>query len=404
VRYRALFRDVEFTGMYVADVLTMAGTYLSRLAVAVLVYQRTGSVGLTGLTFAVSFAPYLFAPILSILADVLPRKRLLVVSDLLRALLVLVLLIPHVPIPVLLVVLFTLELIQIPFGGARLATLADVLPDDRFSVGNALVASTRQAVQVAGFVLGGALVAATQPQTALVIDSMTYALSAVLIGIFVRHRPLPWGPGNPAPRMRAAAAEGLRFVTRTPGMPHLFVLLALGPAMIVIAEGLAVPFADQLDGGTRLAGVIMATAPIGNVIGFAVAGRLSLATQKRLVYPLAAVGGLAVALAGLFGVVGRSPVAVVVVLIVGGGALAYMNAIQSEVASVVPRVARGRVFGLANAVMMLAQGLAVALAGLLAERESIGTVLALVGTSGMLMVGLVYRASARHRARAQTHL
>jgi MFS family permease len=187
-------------------------------------------------------------------------------------------------------------------------------------------------------------------------------------------------------------------------MPHLFVLLALGPAMIVIAEGLAVPFADQLDGGTRLAGVIMASAPIGNVIGFAVAGRLSLATQKRLVYPLAAVGGLAVALAGLFGVVGRSPVAVVVVLIVGGGALAYMNAIQSEVASVVPRVARGRVFGLANAVMMLAQGLAVALAGLLAERESIGTVLALVGTSGMLMVGLVYRASARHRARAQTHL
>jgi predicted ribosomally synthesized peptide with SipW-like signal peptide len=404
VRYRALFRDVEFTGMYVADVLTMAGTYLSRLAVAVLVYERTGSVGLTGLTFAVSFAPYLFAPILSILADVLPRKRLLVVSDLLRALLVLVLLIPHLPIPVLLVVLFTLELIQIPFGGARLATLADVLPDDRFSVGNALVASTRQAVQVGGFVLGGALVAATAPQTALAIDAMTYALSAALIGIFVRHRPLPWGPGNPAPTVRAAAAEGLRFVTRTPGMPHLFVLLALGPAMIVIAEGLAVPFADQLDGGTRLAGVIMATAPIGNVIGFAVAGRLTLATQRRLVYPLAAAGGLAVALAGLVGVVGRSPAAVVVVLVVGGGTLAYLNAIQSEVASVVPRVARGRVFGLANAVMMLAQGLAVALAGLLAERESIGIVLALVGTSGMLVVGLVYGASARHRARAETHL
>lgn len=400
MRYRALFRDAEFTGLYVADVLTMAGTYLSRLAVTVLVYQRTGSVGLTGLTFAVSYAPYLFAPILSILADVLPRKRLLVVSDLLRALLVLVLVIPHVPIPVLLVVLFTLELIQIPFGGARLATLADMLPDDRFSVGNALVASTRQAVQVAGFVLGGALVAATAPQTALVIDSVTYVVSAVLIGISVRDRPLPWGPGNPAPRMRAAAVEGLRLVARTPGMPHLFVLLALGPAMIVIAEGLAVPFADQLDGGTRLAGVIMATAPIGNVIGFAVAGRLTLATQKRLVYPLAAVGGLSVALAGLLGVVGQSPIAVVAVLIVSGGTLAYLNAIQSEVASVVPRVARGRVFGLANAVMMLAQGLAVALAGLLAERQSIGAVLVVVGASGMLVVGLVYGASARHRARA----
>jgi MFS family permease len=396
VRYRELFRDAEFTGMYVADVLTMAGTYLSRLAVAVLVYARTSSVGLTALTFAISFAPYLFAPLLSTLADRLPRKHLLVAGDLVRALLVPVLLIPGVPLALMLLVLFTLELIQIPFGAARLATLADILPDERFSVGNALVASTRQAVQVGGFVVGGAVIAASSAELALVIDAVTYAASALLILAFVRHRPLPWGPGNPPPRLFAGTLEGVRFVTRTPGMPQLFVLLALGPGMIVVAEGLAVPFAHQLGGHAQLAGIIMATAPIGNVIGFAIAGRLSLERQRKLVYPLAAAGGITVALAGLAGALTGSAVLVVPVLIVSGATLAYLNAIQAEIAGVVPREARGRVFGLGNAVMMLAQGLAVAAAGALAEWDSISRVLVVVGLLGLVAVGAVAAARKRH--------
>lgn len=395
MRYRELFRDAEFTGMYVADVLTMTGTYLSRLAVAVLVYGRTNSVGLTALSFAMSFAPYIFAPWLSTLADRLPRKHLLVGTDAVRALLVLVLVIPGVPLWLLLVVVFTLELFQIPFGAARLATLADILPDERFPVGNALVQSTRQALQVSGFIIGGAVVAATSAQTALIIDSGTYAVSAVLIMIFVRHRPLPWGPDNPAPRVWKGALEGLQFVTQTPGMLYLFMLLALGPGLIVIAEGLAVPFADQLGGGTRLAGVIMATAPIGNVVGFAIAGKLSYDVQQRLVYPLATVAGITVALAGLAGALTGSAVAVVLILTVSGATLAYLNAIQSKIVAVVPREARGRVFGLGNAVMMLAQGCAVGLAGWLAEAGQIGFVLFGLGLVGVALVGLIAVARAR---------
>lgn len=389
MRYRELFRDAEFSGMYVADVLTMTGTYLSRLAVAVLVYGRTNSVGLTALSFAMSFAPYIFAPWLSTLADRLPRKHLLVSTDVLRALLVLVLVIPGVPLPLLLAVVFSLELFQIPFGAARLATLADILPDARFPAGNALVQSTRQAVQVSGFIIGGAVVAATSPQTALLIDSVTYAVSAVLILIFVRHRPLPWGPNNPAPRVWKGAMEGLRFVTRTPGMLYLFMLLALGPGLVVIAEGLAVPFADQLGGGTKLAGLIMATAPIGNVVGFAIAGKLSFDLQQRLAYPLAAAAGATVAIAGLAGALTSSAAAVVVILTLSGVTLAYLNAIQSRVAAVVPREARGRVFGMGNAVMMLSQGLAVALAGWMAETGQIGVVLFVIGLVGIALVGLI---------------
>ena len=147
VRYRDLFRDREFSGMWLADVLSMAGSYLARLAVASLVYARTNSPGLTAVAFAISFAPYLFSPVLATIADRFPRKQLLVFTDVLRFGLVLLLIIPGMPLALLLVVLFSIEVFQIPFGAARLATLADILEDERFPAGNAFVAGTRQAVQ-----------------------------------------------------------------------------------------------------------------------------------------------------------------------------------------------------------------------------------------------------------------
>jgi predicted MFS family arabinose efflux permease len=377
VRYRDLFRDREFSGMWVADVLSMAGSYLARLAVAALVYGRTQSPGLTATAFAVSFAPYLFAPLLATIADRFPRKELLVATDVLRSLLVLLLVIPGMPLPLLLVVLFAIEVFQIPFGAARLATLADVLEDERFPAGNALVAGTRQAVQVGGFVLGGAIVAASSPSFALVLNCLTYLASAALILAFVQRRGQPWDGERPA--IWAGTREGLLLVVKTPGMPAWFALLALGPGIVIVAEGLAVPFADNLDGGTRLAGVIMATAPLGNVVGLALLGRLPLTGQRRLIFPGAFGCGLLVGLAGLTGHLTGSPLPVIGLLTLAGASLAYLAAIQAQVARAIPSGARGRVFGLANAVIQISQGGAVALAGVLAEATDIGLSLALLG-------------------------
>ncbi len=388
LRYRDLFRDREFAGLWVADVLSLAGSYITKLAIAALVFSRTGSPGLTAAAFAVSFAPYLFAPLLATIADRLPRKQLLVVADLVRAGLILLLVIPGLPLGILLILLFVVEMIQIPFGAARLATLADVLEGDAFPVGNAFVASTRQAVQVSGFVIGGALVALTGPYVALVLDAVTYVVSALLILVFVRSRPQPWIEDGGKPKVWAAALEGLRIVTRTPRMKGWFVLLALGPGLIVIAEGLAVPFADQLGGGTRLAGVIMATAPLGNVVGFALFGRLPLERQQRLIYPCAMGAGATVCVSGLLAHLTGSAILVVVALTVSGATLGYLTAIQSMIAAAIPRSARGRVFGLGNAVMQLAQGSAVALAGLIAEGTDIALVLALLGAAGVVAVAL----------------
>jgi hypothetical protein len=308
----------------------------------------------------------------------------------LRSLLVLLLIIPGMPLGLLLATLFTIETLQIPFGAARLATLADILEDERFPAGNALVAGTRQAIQVGGFLIGGAVVAATSPIFALMINSVTFMLSAILIVVFVNRRPHPWAEdGTGPPGWLASTREGLRFVVRTPGMPIWFALLALGPGIVVVAEGLAVPYADQLGGGARLAGVIMATAPLGNVVGLALLGRLPLERQRRLIIPGALGCGVLVALSGVSGYLTGSPLPVIGLLTLAGASLAYLAGIQALIAKSIPAAARGRVFGLGNAVIQIAQGAAVALAGAIAEGTDIDIVLAILGVVALVIAAVL---------------
>src|SRR5215510_11455787 len=98
MRYRNLFVEREFTALYVADILSMSGSYIAKIAVAALVYERTGSVVDTAIAFAIGFAPYLFTPWLAALADLFPRRTLLITFDLARAVAVGAIVIPGLPV------------------------------------------------------------------------------------------------------------------------------------------------------------------------------------------------------------------------------------------------------------------------------------------------------------------
>src|SRR3954447_18219901 len=91
---RVTFRDVlanrEFRAMYIAQALSVVGDQLARIAVAILVFNRSHSALLTGVTYAITYLPWAFGgPLLAGYADRLPRRSVMIVSDLVRAVLVL---------------------------------------------------------------------------------------------------------------------------------------------------------------------------------------------------------------------------------------------------------------------------------------------------------------------------
>jgi MFS family permease len=393
-KFGAVFRVGEFQALWSALVLSIAGDQLARVALSLLVFARTNSAALTALTYALTFLPDLAGgPLLSGLADRYPRREVMVVTDVCRAVLVCLMALPGMSLLLVCVLLVIVQLLASPFNAARGALLPTMLDGDLFVAGNAIVNITYQTGQLAGYVAGGALVAFTGPHVALLIDAATFVVSAVLVRFGVRARSVA------AAGQRAAGAgfrttwTGLRFGLRL--VWHDRSLRALiGVACVsgfyVVAEGLAVPYAHQLGGGAITAGLLFAAFPAGNALGMIVLLRfVSPSNRMRLIGPLTVItcAVLIICVARL------NLVGTLAVLATAGLAASYQTVAAAAFVRGVPDSGRGQALGLANTSLRVAQGIGVVLAGVVAEQLLPSVVVAIFGGAGVvcaLAVAIAY--------------
>jgi MFS family permease len=365
VPYAAVLRDREFRALLVADGLSTVGDQVARIAVALLVLERSGSAFAASATYACSYLTWLVGgPFLTALADRYPRRRVMVVCDLLRMALIASLAVPGTPLWVVFSVLVLVGLLAPPFSAARSALIADLLTGERYVVGNALTNAVDQAGQLLGFVAGGALVVAVGVEGALLLDALTFAVSAVLLLSRVRERDHRDADAvdSGTTRWREAVA-GFALLGRT---PRLRLLLGWGllSAMGVIApEGLAVAIAEQDGRGPFVAGLLTAAVPAGFLVGSWLVLRLPQERREALFPVLVTASCLPLLLTA---VVEDALVLCALWALAGIG-----NALQlianSAFVQAVPAHLRGRAFGVAGTLLMAVQGVVLLAAGALAE-------------------------------------
>ena len=386
----AVFRVREFRVVWVAELLSVAGDQLARVALAVLVYGRTGSATWAAFTYALTFLPALLGGmLLAGLADRYRRREVMIASDVLRAGLVAVMAIPQMPTWALCGLLVVVVLLGAPHTAAQGALLPAFLHGELYERGLAVRQITSQTAQLAGFAGGGLLVAALTPSVALLGNALTFALSAVLVrvGVANRSRPEPAQrpDGEPGPEsvggFRGAVA-GLAEIAADPRRRAL-VALAWLVGWYVVPEALAAPYAGQLGVGPVVVGLLMAADPLGSVLGAWLFVRyVPAGTRERLVGLLAAAAGVPLVLA-LF----RPGVPLTVFLWAVSGALAtaYLLQTQASFVRATPDCSRGRAIGVAASGIIAAQGLAILVGGLLADLWDPATAIAVAGVVGTLM-------------------
>lgn len=394
---RATFRDLfglaEFRALFGTFVLSTIGDELARVALTVLVYQRTGSPLLSAVTFAIGYLPWLIGgPVLSAVADRLPRHRVLIGTDVARGLLVAAMAIPGTPLAVLLVLLLLLSLGGPPFESARSALQADILDAEQYTVASSLTNVTLQLTQVLGFVVAGALVAVVSPASALLFDAATFAVSAVWLAARLQRRPAPSDPGGSSSIWRDTAG-GLKLIAGTPRLRAIIALLWAGALFANAPEGLVAPFVAQLGQGSAAVGVLLAANPLGATIGGLVLARwVRPERRERLIAPLVALSLVPVALAGAVAQLmgpGHLPFVLVVALMFAAGiGGAWAIPLNVSFMQAVPSSHRGRAFGVAVSGLYGAQGIGVLAAGVLAEGLAPGGVVAASGVLGLLAVVL----------------
>lgn len=384
--YGEVFAVPEFRALWLAHTLSLLGDQLSRVALSVLVFDRSGSALLTGAVYALTYLPpILGGPLLSGLADLVPRKRLMMACDLVRALLIAALAFPGLPFGALCVLLFAAVLFGSPFTAARAAMLPDVLTGDKYVLGNAITNITMQACQMIGFVVAGAAVATIGTHLALVLDGGTFLLSALVVWLGVHERPLPPREGNESPSLWSITRDGTKIVFGDPRLRTL-VMFAWLCAFVVVPEGLAAPYAAQFDGRPLTVGILMAAFPTGMALGGFVYSRFVRPTSRLRVMGWMAMLTCAPLIASAL----YPPLWVVVVLwAIAGVGSAYQLAANVAFVLTVPAASRGLAFGLVASGMQAVQGLAIAAAGALADVLGPEPVVALSGTIGLIIATIL---------------
>ena len=380
--FRDVFAVAEFRALWAAQLLSVIGDQLARVALTVLVYDRTRSALLAAVTFVASIVPtFVGGVMLAWLADRYPRRRVMIACDLVRCALVLVMAISGVPLAGLVMLLFLVTLVGAPFTSARAAVYPDVLAGERYVVGTAVTLTTYQFAQVLGFAAGGSVVGFFGTRLSLIIDAATFAVSALIVRIGVRARPAPAPGGDHEPSRRAGVIAGARLVFARPALrtPMFFGWLA---AFYNAPEGVVTPLARVLHGGAAAVGVILAAQALGETIGAIVFSRfLAPPTRLRVMGPFAVA---ACAVLALFFLRPGLPGSLLI-LFASGLAAGYQIAANAAFVSATPREQRGQAFGLAQGGMSLGQGIVLILAGSAADHYSPAWVIAVSGAAGAVV-------------------
>ncbi|MGV9247222.1 MFS transporter [Streptomyces sp. NPDC003710] len=227
---------------------------------------------------AASFASWLLIGLpAGVLVHRLPMRGTQVAMDLVRAAAVAsvpvaaalgVLTLPH-----LIVVALVVGLASVVFDVGNSTFLPSIVSKEELTSRNSLTSGTRAATQLGGPSLGGVLVQLLGAATSIVVDAVSYLVSAALMGSL----PQVAHPAQEGPRrgMGEMVREGWRYVTRHPVIGPCaadatavnFVcggLMALTPVFLV----------RTLDAPPALVGVLIATDGLGTLVGAALTPRI----------------------------------------------------------------------------------------------------------------------------------
>ena len=179
----SVFRKRDFRLLWSAQLVSTIGTALTDLAAGILVFRETHSAAAVGLMFVATAVPTLIVGLIAgVFVDRYDRRKIMVIADLLRA--VIVVSIPfliHINIVLLYVAVALVSTISQFFNPANDALLPEVASDEELAAANSWIMISSFGSTSIGFALSGLLATAFSIEWAFYLDGLTFLFSAALI-------------------------------------------------------------------------------------------------------------------------------------------------------------------------------------------------------------------------------
>jgi MFS transporter, DHA3 family, macrolide efflux protein len=394
VSIRGLLRIPDFRRLYLAQAISDIGDGMTYLALFLLVLDLTGSTAAIALmSILVALPPVTVGLFAGAYADRHDRRRIMLVSDTLRAVVVLGMLLVarEEAIPALFALACLQAVVGTFFAPARMAMLPRVVPAEGLLAANSLSQATRMVASVIGGGITGVVAAvAGQVWPVLIVDASTFLISVVLILGVTRDVGLPSAAAAASAKaigIGGAVLEGLRVIARSRALVAALAGISVTMLGLGAINVLFIPFlVNDLGASPAWAGPLEAAQTISMVLAGAVVATLS----GRVSLPRLFVGGTAgVAICVGLLAVAPGPWALFLIMFAVGW---FVMPVQATTMTLVQRgtddTTRGRVAGALNAAIQTASIGSMAAAGILAEVIGIRAVFAL-GAAVALLAAVV---------------
>jgi predicted MFS family arabinose efflux permease len=368
-----VLRQRNFVLLWAGGIISQLGDWVLLVALPLFVYQRTGSALATGTLAIIETLPGVcFGSLAGVFVDRWDRRQTMIVTDLLRTLVLL---------PLLLLsgrdwlwTAYAVGLLQSTisqfFGPAQGALVPQVVGEEHLVAANSLNAFGSELTRLIGPLLSGVLFGLLGLQVVIIVDCLSYAFSAGM-SLLVRLSPeatqgkRQQSSTNDVQRLPHEWWEGLTLLRAEQGVLILFLVSGtalLGDGMI---RAVSIPFLSQVARGDAILFSWIVTAQgIGAVAGSLVLNRVSKALPPFMLLALSAI------IVGFFGCIEVAfpvlPLVLLCTVLMGAPVLFFYVGSYSELQKSVSDQYRGRMLGAYSTISMLAYLVGIACASLLA--------------------------------------
>ena len=375
VGYIKLLRsNHDFRNLFVGQLISQTGDWFNSVALFTLLLSLTGSGEAVGYILIIKLLPSFFAgPLAGVVADRFNRKTIMIAADIVRGVLVLGFLFVERPEQVWMVyALAALEVVVSTFfDPAKSASVPNIVSREELVSANALSAASWSVTLALGAALGGLVTDAFGRNTAFVVDSMTFFVSAVYIARV--HLRSSTRKSTRAAHLSLADAtgvtdliEGARYLRANPRVMALLLVksgwgLGGGVLLLLTVYGKQI-FPIGRDGATSI-GWLYAARGLGALVGPIIAGVITSGEPRTMRKAISVAFFVSTAFYLLFA---HSPVLVVALICVigahSGGSVQWVFS-TTLLQMAVPDRFLGRVFALEMALLTLSMSVSTYVTG-----------------------------------------
>jgi len=392
---KTILQHKPFRTLWLAQFVSIFGDFLALFGVISLITFRLHgtAVQVTAVTISYVLPLAVISPIAGVFVDHWNVKRVMIASDIIRAVLI-TMLVFVTDVGQICVIFATLSTLSSFFAPAQSVTTRTIVPTESLLAANTMMMQAFYIVRLLSPFAAGTLIWAVGEKACFYLDTASFLFSAFMISSLTIVRPQRQSSEKTLNSLTQDFLEGNRFIFTHTGLTFVFV--AMGVAMFVLSSFsplISIYIRDSLHAGSFTFGFISAMVGIGLIAGAQLVPKLTQLSRVQVV--LGGLFGLGFS-AALLGAIRLTGLAAISTFVMGFAISFVLIPAQTMSQQETPPPLMGRVSSTFMSLISLSQVLGLLLSGYLAKMMGV-RVLFITSGGGLILIAAAAYVAMRGR-------